>query len=142
MIDIKKLCREQDLHKPDFLKMAVKLGKIQAHRGEPDGIDEDDPLNEKELQAIQKCEDDYYKESWQASLLRMIRFQKPLVANVHKMTKFQMDDPDQKLYAYIGFFKPGRHIYVVSHHSDEANQPDFYLHDMLAQHREEPIPNF
>ena len=44
--------------------MAVKTGKIQAHRGEPDGIDDDDPLTEKELEAIQKCEDEYYKENW------------------------------------------------------------------------------
>ena len=60
----------------------------------------------------------------------MIRYQRPLIANVHKMTKFNLDEPE--LYAYIGFQKPGRHIYVVSHHSDEANSPDFYLHDMLA----------
>ena len=112
--------------------MAVKQKKIQEHRGEPDGIDDNDPLTEKELQAIQNCEDEYYRENWQAALLRMIRYQKPLIANVHKMTKFNLEDPDQTLYAHIDFQKPGRHIYVVSHHSDEANQPDFYLHDMLS----------
>ena len=53
-----------------------------------------------------------------------------------------MDDQEQTLYAWLGFQKPGRHIYVVSHHSDELNSPDFYLHDMLAPHREEDPPNF
>ena len=38
-------------------------------------------LNEKELIAVQKVRKNYYKKNWQGAILKMLRFQRPLLVN-------------------------------------------------------------
>jgi len=52
--------------------------------------------------------------------MRMLRYQRPLIANAQKMTKFSLqNDPNQKIYCHIDFVKPGRQVYCVSHREEE-----------------------
>ena len=63
------------------------------------------------------------------------------------MTKISLQkDPNQKVFCYIDFLKPGRHVYAVSHQEPEPSllnmyQRDFYVHDLLATFRNEKPPN-
>ena len=38
-------------------------------------------LTEKELKAVQKVRKNYYKKNWQGVILKMLRFQRPLLVN-------------------------------------------------------------
>ena len=45
--------------------------------------------------AVKLTENEYYSENWQSVLLKMLRFQRPLVANAQKMTQISLqNDPN------------------------------------------------
>ena len=87
----------------------------------------------------------YYQEHWQAAILRMLRFQRPHIANIQKMTKFSiMNDPTQKIYAHVEFLKPGKQVYCVSYKGEQeaslTHKQDFYVHDLMVNFRNERVP--
>lgn len=50
------------------------------------------------------------------------------------------------MYCFFEFLKPGRHNYCISHNDPEpsllnSNQQDFYVHDVVANVRDEIIPS-
>lgn len=62
------------------------------------------------------------------------------------MKKSLQNDPNQKMYCFFEFLKPGRHNYCISHNDPEpsllnSNQQDFYVHDVVANVRDEIIPS-
>ena len=61
MIEIIPFCKAHDPGRPNFLKMAIRHGRIREERGEP-GREKFTTGAEKEI--IRETEDTFYKENW------------------------------------------------------------------------------
>ena len=126
-------------------------------------------MNEVERNIIKGRKESYYATHWQAVLMRMLSFKKPMVANAHMITAESLKvDPTHPMYIHIAWVKPGRHTYCVSQEPENVyssgdegkgdmmidlfmnkkvrkgkkSKERFYVHDMLATFREEPIPDY
>ena len=146
MQEIRELCRVGDTQKPNFLSLAIRTRAISETFAEPGAAASLTAADRLKLDA--KLEDvarGYYDDNWQAAILRMLRFQRPHVANVHKMTKFSIEtDPTQKIYAHVEFLKPGKQVYCVSYKGEQdgalSHKRDFYVHDLMVNFRNERVP--
>lgn len=109
---------------------------------------------------------DYYDEHWSSIILAIMQFKNPLVANAHNLTQLSSQvDRVNKIFFLIDWVKPGRHHFTIEHNIggtilDQTNyyekrvanfmhhrmikgdkkEQEFYVHDMLAGFRDEPIP--
>jgi hypothetical protein len=69
MHEVKEFCKSKDVDRPDFLKLAIKLGRISASRGEP-GC----KLSDREMEIVLTTENEYYKDHWEESMKKILRF--------------------------------------------------------------------
>ena len=120
MHDITELCQAGDINRPNFVRMAANQKKLPSNRAGAKWLSDEEQL------LVDQTEFEYYKEYWQTVIKRMLRFQKPLITNAHKVTKLSIDnDPYQKIYCHIEFVRPGRHHYCITQQNSDSSLVSF-----------------
>ena len=78
-------------------------------------------MDEKAQKIVAARKQQYYEENWSTLIMRVLRYKNPLVANAHKLTSVTSKiDPGSKVYFHVDWVRPGRHVFLVQHDSQEV----------------------
>lgn len=117
MHEVVSFCTENDLNKPNFFKQCLEDGIITT--------EEESKLLVQERHVVKQAKAKYYQDNWKSILMCMMRYKKPMVANAHLLTQESLNhDPTQPVYMHLGWLKPGRHTFVISHNPGDAEGPE------------------
>ena len=113
--------------------------------------------------------DHYYEENWAKIIMKFFPDKNPLITNSQSLSSLSSSvDKLNGLYFYCTWIKPGRHTYLIKHDTDniysdteegqyskkidnfmatkmspgKKSTKNFYVHELLAGFRTEPIKPF
>ena len=113
MREIVPFVEENDASPPDFAKLCLDELKLKQWQYEI--------MDEKAQKIVAARKQQYYEENWSTLIMRVLRYKNPLVANAHKLTSVTSKiDPGSKVYFHVDWVKPGRHVFLVQHDSQEV----------------------
>ena len=105
-------CIDNDPIAPDFVKEAIKEGKVRTYCTGPDA----EKLNEEESKLVISNRDFYYKENWHRALQSIVRYKNPTVANSEAYTLLSLkQDMNEPIFFHADFCKPGKNTYIIEH---------------------------
>ena len=67
-----------------------------------------------ELKEIESVTMNYYNENWSKTILDLMRFANPHIANAQALTRLSLkQEPNQHIYFHAAWCKPGRNTYMI-----------------------------
>ena len=87
MRNVVKFCQENDHHKPNFMESLVNDKIIRKECNPPTNS----PMNTHEKELMEKTINKFYRKNWPKIILKIMRYNNPLVANVSQISSLSTE---------------------------------------------------